>query len=367
VSKHVDAIREAGDSLRHIIDDILDFSKMEAGQFRLDHQPLMIETMLQRVESILKTAAAAKGLAWRAQGSQTAIGPVMGDAARLEQVLLNLAGNAIKFTQAGTVDLRVVPVDDTAEPPKLRFEVLDTGIGIAPEALVTLFEPFTQADPGITRQFGGTGLGLAISQHLVRQMGGEIRVESLPGRGSRFWFEMSFEKSSRAPGATDEAAATEGEPAVPALPALRVLAVDDNRLNRYTIDRILAREGALVELASDGREAMDRLLAGPDDFDIVLIDVQMPVMDGLSATRAIKANPLLSHLPVVALTAGVLLQQREAAEAAGVDGFVAKPVSRGRLIAALQAGLASRSQRPVRSHAPADGYTFGFAPAPSPP
>ena len=357
----VERIQTAGQSLLGIINDILDLSKIEAGQLRLEARPFDPATLLQRMDSLLAPAASAKGLALRIGPSPMSLGPVQGDALRLEQVLINLLGNAIKFTANGEVSLTVTALDSTtaaaapdapspaaaaphaaspdapspapAVPPgrRLRFEVRDTGIGMSPAALASLFQPFTQADAGITRRFGGTGLGLSISQRLVALMGGEIQVESTEGQGSTFSFELTF-----APAALEAPAAPVSEPpACPRLSGLRILAVDDSALNRDLVERLLTLEGARVSLAADGQQAVQRLQTPRPDIDAVLMDVQMPVMDGRTATRVIRGDLGLRDLPVIALTAGVLPEEQQAIRDAGVDAVLAKPLDLEQLVATL--------------------------------
>ena len=337
-------IGEAGNSLLRLINDILDFSKIEAGQLQLDPQPFALAHLLERLENLLAHAARRKGLGLSLEAPAHPGGSLMGDVLRIEQVLTNLLGNAIKFTQAGTVALRVIPLELTGSAVRLRFEVRDTGIGIDPDAQTRLFQPFTQAEANTTRRFGGTGLGLSISKRLVELMGGTIGVSSTPGMGSTFWFELPLPWV-----VTPAATIAPNDPATaqprirttgPRLTGLRVLAVDDNRVNRFMVERALQLEGALVRLAPDGQQALQILEASPQGFDVVLMDIQMPVMDGLTATQAIRAHPGLAALPVIALTAGVMAEERDAAQAAGVNGFLAKPLDLEGMVAMLRPYMA---------------------------
>jgi signal transduction histidine kinase len=251
-------IQDAGQSLLAIINDILDFSKIEAGQLRLEVRPFRLEDVKQKVENLLRPVAATKGLDLRIEPPTEPLDGLLGDALRLEQVLINLIGNAIKFTERGAVTLRIARLEGNAPGARLRFEIRDTGIGMDAATLTGLFQPFTQAEAGITRRFGGTGLGLSISRRLVELMGGAIGVESTTGHGSVFWFELPFDHA-RAGEAEATAAPVRERPAGPRLPGLRILAVDDSPMNRYLVERLLTLEGARVTLADDGQQAVQRL------------------------------------------------------------------------------------------------------------
>src|SRR5690606_17874596 len=253
-------------------------------------------------------------------------GLLLGDGLRIEQVLLNLVGNAIKFTERGEVAVRVRADEITDAALRLRVEVRDTGIGIAADALARLFTPFTQADAGIGRRFGGTGLGLSICKRLVELMGGTIGADSQPGLGSCFWFELPLARVAGAEAAAAPASAPVAVPAGPRLGGAHVLVVDDSAMNRDLVERALALEGATATLAADGQQALEVLKGGAQAFDAVLMDVQMPVLDGLSATRRIRSELGLAALPVIAFTAGVRDEQQAAARAAGADDVLPKPM-----------------------------------------
>ncbi|MFM8441999.1 MAG: PAS domain-containing protein [Methylococcus sp.] len=327
-------IRESGQSLLHIINDILDFSKIEAGQLRIERVPFVLESLLNPVKDLLWSSAENRGIRLNVETPASIPGRLLGDDLRIRQVLINLLSNAIKFTEKGQVDLRVVQLVLDDHQVRLRFEVRDTGIGISPPALSRLFQPFSQADGSITRRFGGTGLGLTIRRRLVEMMSGTIGADSVPGEGSTFWFELPLQRI----GEEEESI----QPVTPTLPAchrlhgMRVLVVDDNRMNLLLVESALKKENVETVLAGDGQQALEILRSQPQRFQAVLMDVQMPVMDGLTATRAIRNDPALSHLPVIALTAGVMPQERQAALEAGVNNFLSKPLELGQLLGVLE-------------------------------
>jgi diguanylate cyclase (GGDEF)-like protein len=331
----VQRIQGAGQSLLGILNDILDFSKIEAGQLRLEDRPFHLDALLAKLDSLLGHVARGKGLTLRIAGPDAALGPLRGDALRLEQILINLVGNAIKFTEAGEVAVTFTTLANDPAGVRLRCAVRDTGIGIGPEALARLFSPFTQADASTTRRFGGTGLGLSICKRLVELMGGTLGAESVPGEGSTFWCELPFSHAGDEEVAAP-AAPVAKPPVGPRLRGLRLLAVDDSALNRDLVERALKLEGAQVSLAGDGQQALLLLQASPAGFDAVLMDVQMPVMDGLTAMRRIRADLGLKALPLLALTAGVLPEQQEAAREAGADAVLAKPLDLDHLVTTLR-------------------------------
>ncbi len=321
----------AGESMLVLLSDVLDLSKIEAGQFELDDSPFVLADVLGGVMDTFAVSAKAKGLSLVLEPLPEPLPALVGDAARLRQVLINLVGNALKFTPAGGVTLSVEALERSPDSIRLRVVVRDTGIGIAPEQVGKLFEPFVQADRTTYKTFGGTGLGLAISKRLVTLMGGEIGVDSEPGRGSEFWFVAPFRTGPAAEPSAAEPSLQNGEKR---LAGMRILVVDDAETNREVAMRLLAVEGAICQAGANGRVAVERLRAGPDDFDAVLMDIQMPELDGLAATRAIRGE-LGLDLPVIALTAGAMASQRQQAMDAGMNGFVSKPFRLRELVAAL--------------------------------
>jgi len=339
-------LQEAGENLLAILNDILDFSKIESGKLSIETQAFDLGRLLSRLDSLLGRAARAKGLSWRIDPPPQPDCALLGDPLRLGQVLTNLIENAIKFTAAGEVSLRIevqynaeLQGTGTAQETdpgtlRLRFLVEDSGIGIEPEALAGLFQPFTQGDASITRRFGGTGLGLAISKRLVKLMGGEIGAWSQPGRGSTFWCELPFRLTRQTADSGWEPPGVEA--AGQRLAGWHLLVVDDSAMNQEVVEQALRLEGAEVTLACDGAEALESLRRHPQAYRAVLMDVQMPVMDGLTAARRIRAELGLSDLPIIALTAGVLSHERQAALAAGMNDILTKPVRLEEMLAMLQ-------------------------------
>ena len=324
----------AGEHLLGVINDILDISKIEAGKLQVEQRPFSLLATLDGVVHLVAQRAEAKALAFVVSLAPDLPAWVLGDNLRITQILINLLSNAIKFTAAGEVRLQVSRHEALAEASNadehIDFEVADTGIGLSEAQVARLFQAFEQADSSTTRAYGGTGLGLAISQELARLMGGEIRVESQPGAGSRFKLRLSL-PSVAAPLQQADLSPVKG----PSLAGLSVLAADDVEFNRMLLEDILLHEGARVVFAEDGQQALDCLQrAGVTAFDIVLMDVQMPVMDGLETTRRIRA--LAPALPVLGLTAHALIDEREKCLASGMADVVTKPINIPHLIEAIR-------------------------------
>jgi CheY-like chemotaxis protein len=327
VTRKLDLIRISGAALLTVVNDVLDFSKIEAGAVDLDVQPFSPGALVDNCTSILHKQAAAKDLLLSAEVEPSVPPAVLGDEARLRQILLNLLNNAIKFTPSGSVRVRVT----TEGGERLRFSVRDTGIGIPADKQGRLFRRFSQIDGSHGRQFGGTGLGLAISKSLVELMGGEIGVVSQAGDGSTFWFSVPL----RASAAPHLRAGGVGHAGTGAESVARILLAEDVEINQEIARAVLEAAGHQVDVVCDGFQAVGAVRTGA--YDLVLMDVQMPGMDGVTATRQIRAleEPHRS-IPIVALTANVYAEQVAAFQQAGFDDHVGKPFQRGELQAVVE-------------------------------
>jgi PAS domain S-box-containing protein len=333
-NEYVQIFRRAGDNLLHLINDILDLSKVEASQLELERTGFSLNDLLEKVMEVVAGRAQEKGLALACEIAPEVPADLIGDPTRLRQVLLNLLGNAIKFTEAGVVALRVTPEADASESAALRFTISDTGIGIAADKLGAVFERFTQADSSTTRRYGGSGLGLTISKRLVELMGGRIWVESGVGDGSVFSFAVPIEIWS---GATRRVVVPAGTRAEPPLQALHILLVEDSPDNRTITVAYLQDTPYRVDVAENGAVAYEKFTTG--FYDLVLMDRQMPVMDGLTATRAIRDWEQTNHrlpTPIVALTASALKGDQEKCFAAGCTAYLTKPIKQEVLLRAIK-------------------------------
>ncbi len=326
---YVVKILMSGEHLLGLIDDILDFSKIEAGMLQLESAGFDLHMVLGKVMAQMMGKASAKGLKLSGEIAPTVPRRLRGDALRLSQVLINLVGNAVKFTAEGAVTVRVALLEEQDAWCCLHVDVEDSGIGMGEQEVGKLFQSFYQADTSTTREYGGTGLGLAISKRLVEQMGGEIGVHSRPGQGSRFWFTVRLEKDGQPALGMDKGCTTD----LGAFRGVAVLVVEDNAFNQQVAAEFLEEVGARVSIASNGQEALALLQREP--VDCVLMDVQMPVMDGLEATRRLRADPALAKTLVIAMTANASVQDREQCLAAGMDDFITKPISPEKLYAVI--------------------------------
>ncbi|MFC5300855.1 ATP-binding protein [Azospira restricta] len=320
---YIEKVHGAAENLLAIINDILDFSKIEAGKLDIERVAFDPRALAADLADFFAAVAADKGLHFRIDPAAGLPPALWGDPLRLRQVMLNLVGNALKFTPRGEVVASFAPLAGATDGRiRLRFTVRDTGIGIAPDAQAKLFQSFVQADGSTTRLYGGTGLGLAISRRLVELMGGEIGVVSTPGAGSTFWFELACDIAPAS--ALPAPAARAGIAIAGSLAGCRVLLVDDNPLNQEVAEHFLRKAGIEPTLATNGIEALAALER--QRFDIVLMDCQMPVMDGYEATRRIRADARFDRLPVIAMTANALIGDRERSLAAGMNDHLTKPL-----------------------------------------
>ena len=351
---YVHKVRQAAGALLQILNDILDLTKLDAGAVEIEQRPFALGPLLRQSLDLFSAAAQTKGVELGIANSPVLSEAFRGDALRLGQVLNNLVGNAIKFTDHGTVELSVLELDEPEEPSgdteparrrRLRFVVRDSGIGLSAEQAARLFQPFSQADETTTRRFGGSGLGLSISKRLVELMGGEIGVEAIAGEGSTFWFTLTLAPAD--PGEA-MAALSAPEPATTSpyeitapLRGADLLLVEDNPTNQQVALAILGKMGLNVAVANHGREALELLQA--QRFDLVLMDMHMPVMDGLEATAAIRAADWGRDIPIVAITAAAFESDCQRALAAGMNDYLSKPVDPHQLAEVLLRWLPDRA------------------------
>ena len=334
----VSLIASSGVTLERLVSDILDVSKIEAGHLDLESRPFDLDEALAAPLDVMRLRAEAKGLTFDIRRDADARGLFVGDSTRIRQVLENLLSNAIKFTHQGSVAVAIAMDEDSDGLTQLTLRVEDTGVGFSPDHAARLFDRFSQADATITRRFGGTGLGLSICRSLVELMGGRISAASTPGVGSRFTVEIPL---VRAASLTDydtreRVRATEAQRP---LPPLRVLLAEDHPVNQRVVQLILAAHEIQVVTVADGEQAL--AVFQDEVFDLVLMDMQMPTMDGLSATRAIRRieneRPAQARTPIIMLSANAMAEHRDQAQAAGADIHVPKPITAASLLAGIQA------------------------------
>ncbi|MBS0345607.1 MAG: CHASE domain-containing protein [Proteobacteria bacterium] len=341
-------VSRAAGHLLQLLNDVLELSRIDAERLSIEEVPFQLKAVVANVDSLVGTDVTARGLQLHLElAPELAELPLLGDPLRLQQVLLNIVGNALKFTEEGSITLAVTQSAGDADGILLRFEVRDTGIGIPADALQRIFQPFEQADSSTTRRFGGTGLGLTICQRLVRLMGGGIGVDSQPGAGSTFWFTCRVGRAA-AVAASDAPlpASTDAEQQLRTRHReRRILLAEDDWVNQE-VSLELLREilGLPTDLAENGEEALR--MAAQTPYDVILMDIQMPVMDGLSATRAIRALPAHRHTPILAMTANAFEEDRLACRAAGMDDFIPKPADPDQLFRTLLRWLEKRPETP---------------------
>jgi CheY-like chemotaxis protein len=341
IQAYLQEINASSLGLMGILNDILDLSKLDAHEIKIENNPFDLEQLLNSINRLFIINAQKSGVSFDIKCAEGVPKNLIGDSLRVRQVLTNLIGNAFKFTEQGHVSLKVSVANDDAEVNTeqlhLLFRIQDSGIGISAEQINSIFNPFTQADSSITRRFGGTGLGLSISRQLAQSMGGDVRIErSVVGEGTTFIFEAIFavdrnaaEKVALESAETATAALTTPETDTQSDLALlagkRVLLVEDNRINQIVTSKMLEKLNLLFDVAGDGAVAINYLEA--HHYDLVLMDIQMPVMGGLEATRIIRQNNKFNKVLIVAMSAGVTLDEKNACKEAGMNGFVHKPTA----------------------------------------
>ncbi len=315
--KHVKVIQSCSETLLATINDILDFTKLDAGKVDLEEKPFSLSEVIEASADIVRQAIETKGLDLVISGEQPS-DDYLGDPLRLKQVLVNLLANACKFTERGSIQIDTNITSTANQRAQIQLRVVDTGIGISQEAQQSLFSPFVQADASTTRKFGGTGLGLAISKKIIDQMGGQISVSSDLGQGAVFFIDLNFPTTLRVKTHAADSVASDISP------NLRVLLAEDNKVNQTVATRMLAKLGLEPTVANNGQEAMREVQA--NDFDLVLMDLQMPTMDGLEATQLIRELPGIQQPKIIALTANATAEDRARCIEAGMDDFLPKPI-----------------------------------------
>ncbi|MES2786801.1 MAG: PAS domain S-box protein [Pseudomonadota bacterium] len=356
---YITKVQSSGQHLLGIINDILDFSKVEAGKVGIERAVFTLDPLLSGVGDLIAEKISAKGLALGFDVAADVPQGLVGDSLRVRQILINYANNAVKYTESGSVVIAVRVVERDADSVLLRLAVTDTGIGLSQKQQSRLFQSFQQADTSTTRKYGGTGLGLAISRKLANLMGGDVGVESEVGHGSTFWFTARLGLDNSAAATTPQAVLTPAPPALiepdrmAAVRGARVLVVEDNEINQQVAREILQDAGLVVDVAANGLIALTMVQA--QAYDLVLMDMQMPVMDGVTATAEIRSMPGFDHLPIVAMTANALQRDRDRCLQAGMVDFITKPIDPEHMLDALLKWM-----RPVK------GIAWQAAPAAEP-
>jgi len=340
-------------SLLALLNDILDLSKIEAGKMLLEKIPFNVSELIGDCVKAQSAKAAQKRIEMHLEADAGCVFDVLGDPLRIRQIVANLLSNAIKFTDRGWVRVRISSKPCAGSRVELLIQVIDTGAGIPSDKLASIFEKFTQADGSITRKYGGTGLGLAITRRLVQLHGGTVRAESEPGKGSTFTVTIACEPAPPPAPATAPAHAGGVSSSVPAAPSARLLLVEDNLVNQKVVLAILRKKGYQIDVANHGREALDKLAAPGAAYQLILMDVQMPVLDGLEATRAIRRTPRSETIPIIAMTAHAMNGDRERCLEAGMDAYISKPVQPAHLVSTIEKHLAAPPRARILETGPA--------------
>jgi PAS domain S-box-containing protein len=342
--EYIGKVQASGQHLLKIINDILDFSKVEAGKLEIEQTDFEMSRLLANVSDLIAGKAEAKGLRLAFDVAPDVPQRLVGDPLRIGQILINYANNAVKYTERGDVVLKVRMRHRDEQSAVLRFSVTDTGIGLSEEQCDRLFQSFHQADSSTTRRYGGTGLGLAISKKLALLMGGNVGVRSRQGQGSTFWFTVRLRVNEVQPAAQEPESAVQARD-IAAIRGARILLVEDNEINQHVATELLQDAGLAVDVAENGLVGL--AMAQQSEYDLVLMDMQMPVMDGVTATREMRKLPQLSRLRIVAMTANALPRDRELCLAAGMDDFVAKPIAPDELMRVLLRWIPPRASATV--------------------
>jgi signal transduction histidine kinase/CheY-like chemotaxis protein len=322
---YVRKIQQSGTHLLGIINDILDFSKIEAGKLSVEQTDFELERLMENVSNLVSDKAMSKGLNLIFDVAKGTPNHLVGDPLRLGQILVNYSNNAVKFTEKGEIVISVHAVEETEQDLLMRFAVRDTGIGLTPEQMGKLFQSFQQADTSTSRKYGGTGLGLAISKKLANLMGGDVGVESEIGRGSTFWFTARLGKGvATETGEQEEQKAAQLAASLAAIKGATVLVVEDNEFNQQLANELLTEAGFVVDIAEDGRKSLEMIAR--KRYDAILMDMQMPVMDGVTATVEIRKQEAFKDLPIIAMTANVMAAEIQRCRDAGMNDHVAKPI-----------------------------------------
>jgi signal transduction histidine kinase/DNA-binding response OmpR family regulator len=356
-SGFVGAIQKAGENLLTIINDILDLSKIEAGMVRIEASPFSVRGLLHSIQTLFSEKVKEKGLALNAQISPAVPDTLIGDATRLTQILVNLISNALKFTEKGGIDIQIYNKESNQHNIQLGISITDTGIGIEEQKLQSIFDRFHQAENSITRKYGGTGLGLSIVKDLILLQGGDITVESEPGKGTTFRFFIPYNIASQQVPAPEAVNVSELRRAGHRF--VKILVVDDNEMNRSLMEHLLSEWNLSFDMANNGNEALARLKQ--TDYDLVLMDIQMPEMDGYSATRKIRTE-LGLDVPVIAMTAHALAGEREKCLSSGMNEYISKPVNERELYELINRFAndlsGSKHETPGTLNEANDGYKY---------